>query len=76
MARRFGGIAVESRISDRIDSPNVVAVFRPALLWPRRLMQSIGEAKSDPILAHEIAHLVRRDHWVALLELLVGVVWW
>src|SRR6185312_8128465 len=28
------------------------------------------------ILAHELAHLARRDHWVVRLELLVEAVWW
>src|SRR5262249_52938010 len=28
------------------------------------------------ILAHELAHLRRRDHWVSRLELAAGLLWW
>ena len=35
-----------------------------------------GSTAGRGILAHELAHLARGDHWVVRLELLVEAVWW
>src|SRR5262249_21456549 len=41
-------------------------------LWNR-----LGEDERATLLAHELAHLRRRDHWVRGLELLAtGLYWW
>lgn len=50
---------------------------RPTLLLPDRLVSGLDPHRLDALLAHELAHLVRRDHWVRWLELTVTVVcWW
>jgi RND family efflux transporter MFP subunit len=37
----------------------------------------MDEHERDAVLAHELAHLKRRDHWVRRLEALVlGIYWW
>jgi beta-lactamase regulating signal transducer with metallopeptidase domain len=47
-------------------------VFLPAALW-----YELSGAQQDTLLAHELSHLRRRDHWVRWLELLaVGLYWW
>jgi beta-lactamase regulating signal transducer with metallopeptidase domain len=44
----------------------------PAELWPR-----LDDEQRDTLLAHELAHLRRGDHWVRRLEFLVlGLYWW
>jgi bla regulator protein BlaR1 len=49
----------------------------PRLLLPWTLWQRLAPEQQDTLLAHELAHLRRRDHWVRLLELLVlGLYWW
>jgi beta-lactamase regulating signal transducer with metallopeptidase domain len=50
---------------------------RPRLFVPGGLLAVVDEAGLATLLAHELAHLRRRDHWVRLLELLVrGLYWW
>jgi beta-lactamase regulating signal transducer with metallopeptidase domain len=50
---------------------------RPRLLLPVTLWQRLSAQQQDTILAHELAHLRRKDHWVRRLELLVlGLYWW
>jgi hypothetical protein len=49
---------------------------RPKLLVPGRLIKSVEVARWRGILAHELAHLCRGDHWVGRLELIAGLVWW
>jgi beta-lactamase regulating signal transducer with metallopeptidase domain len=47
-------------------------VFLPEALWPR-----LTGGQREAILAHELAHLRRRDHWVRRLEFVVlGLYWW
>jgi beta-lactamase regulating signal transducer with metallopeptidase domain len=59
-------------------SPMVWAVFgRPRVLLPRRLWNALSPEQRETVLAHELAHLARGDHWLRRLELLVlGVYWW
>lgn len=59
-------------------SPMLLALGRrarlllPADLWPR-----LSPRQQDALLAHELAHLRRGDHWARRLELLVlGLYWW
>jgi beta-lactamase regulating signal transducer with metallopeptidase domain len=49
----------------------------PRLLLPEGLLARLGPEQRATLLAHELAHLRRRDHWVRVLELLVlGLYWW
>ena len=49
----------------------------PRLLLPASLLHRLNEEQWDTLLAHELAHLRRRDHWIRMLELLVlGLYWW
>ncbi|MCI0456674.1 MAG: M48 family metalloprotease [Gemmataceae bacterium] len=59
-------------------APMLWAVGRaPRLLLPEDLLGRLDEAQRATLLAHELAHLRRRDHWVRMLELLVlGLYWW
>jgi hypothetical protein len=49
----------------------------PRLLVPSRLWGRLSEVERSTLLAHELAHLRRRDHWVRILEMVVtGLYWW
>jgi bla regulator protein BlaR1 len=49
----------------------------PRLLLPEGLWNQLSAAQQDTLLAHELAHLRRRDHWVRWLELAaVALYWW
>ena len=63
-------------VSPVLCSPLVCALGRPKLLWPAALGEQLPKAAREAVLLHELAHLRRRDHWVAWLELAAGVVWW
>jgi len=65
------------RVPARI-SPLVWALLeRPRLLLPARLLETLSREEVDCLLAHELAHVRRRDHLVRLLELVVaGLFWW
>jgi beta-lactamase regulating signal transducer with metallopeptidase domain len=59
-------------------SPMVWALGRrPCLLFPAGLLERLDGEGRAPLLAHELAHLRRRDHWLRLLELAAtGLYWW
>ena len=47
------------------------------LILPSDLLARLDSAETDTLLAHELAHLSRRDHWVRHLELAaLGLFWW
>jgi beta-lactamase regulating signal transducer with metallopeptidase domain len=51
--------------------------FAPRLLIPSTLWQRLTAKQQDTLLAHELAHLRRRDHWIRRLEFVVlGLYWW
>ncbi|HXG12624.1 MAG TPA: M56 family metallopeptidase [Gemmataceae bacterium] len=50
---------------------------RPRLLLPTGLVERLDTEQLATLLAHELAHLRRRDHWVRALEVVVtGLFWW
>jgi len=55
----------------------LVWVLGPArLLWPEAMLSGFSRESRRTIIAHELAHLARRDHWVARLEAVATVFWW
>jgi beta-lactamase regulating signal transducer with metallopeptidase domain len=59
-------------------SPMLWALGRdPRILIPRGLWDQVSDDQRETLLAHELAHYRRRDHWVRVLELLaLGLYWW
>src|SRR5207249_4123696 len=59
--------------SDDVTSPMVVNPFRPAVLLPPGFAESLTPNEARMALAHEIAHIRRRDLWLAWVPALVQV---
>jgi beta-lactamase regulating signal transducer with metallopeptidase domain len=58
-------------------SPLVWAVGRRTrLVLPGGLLERLGASQRATLLAHELAHLRRRDHWVRWLELAATSLYW
>lgn len=57
---------------DHIDSPFILGFVRPKIYLPSALESS----DADYVLAHERAHLQRRDHWWKPLGFLLLCVYW
>lgn len=59
-------------LSEFVDTPFILGVLRPRIYLPA----GMPEALRGPVLAHEKAHLERRDHlWKLLAYLLLAVYW-
>jgi beta-lactamase regulating signal transducer with metallopeptidase domain len=83
--------AAATRVSGRLGvrrAPPVLAVDAPispmlwwkggrvVLVFPAGLLADLSPAERDALLAHEVAHLRRGDHWVRLLELAASAGFW
>src|SRR5262245_41438844 len=76
IARHLGVRPPRALIVPRILSPFVWCLGRLRLVWPDTLLGRVEVERSRGIIAHELAHVRRRDHWVSWLELAAGIVWW
>lgn len=63
--------------------PMLAGLARPVVLLPVRVVTGLPPRELEAILAHELAHLLRKDHWTNLLCLAAGTlyfyhpaVWW
>jgi beta-lactamase regulating signal transducer with metallopeptidase domain len=58
-------------------SPLLTAVIgKPRLLLPAALWARLNETQRATLLAHELAHWKRGDHWVRRLEFAVTALYW
>jgi beta-lactamase regulating signal transducer with metallopeptidase domain/uncharacterized coiled-coil DUF342 family protein len=74
---------VPLRLSDTLESPVAAGWWRPVVLVPAALVASMLVELLEALLAHELAHVRRRDYLVNLLQGAVEtllfyhpVVWW
>ena len=59
-------------LCDAVRSPFILGFFRPRIYLP----SDISQEQLPHVLAHEQAHLRRRDHWWKLLGFLLLAVYW
>jgi len=57
---------------DRISTPFILGIIRPRIYLPTLL----GAEEAKSVIAHEQAHLARRDHWWKPLGFLLLTVYW
>ena len=55
--------AVPVLVSDSAASPFAFGIFRPAIMLPAKMAQSLSSEEMAALLGHEAAHLRRRDLW-------------
>ena len=76
LLKRRVGASVETEpgvfVADGLSFPFVLGVFRPKIYLP----PSLDPAQREMILAHERAHLKRRDHLIKPLAFLLLSVYW
>jgi len=56
--------------------PGICGVFRPVLLWPAGISTHLDDGQLAAIVAHEVAHVERRDNLLAVLHMCVEAVFW
>jgi beta-lactamase regulating signal transducer with metallopeptidase domain len=63
-------------ISPEVAGPVAGGVFRPRVLLPKGLADSLDAARLRDVLIHECAHVLRRDHLIGLLQRVAGALFW
>lgn len=64
-------------VIDAVVAPMLSAgLRRPMVILPRPVLQSLNDDQLRSIIAHEIAHLARRDHWTHALASVIGSLFW
>lgn len=77
LARELGlPRAPRVRVAAARIAPAVTAAPRPEIVLPGELLANLPDAQIDALLAHELAHVKRRDPWLRPLELLIVALWW
>jgi beta-lactamase regulating signal transducer with metallopeptidase domain len=61
---------------EKLHSPILFGVLRPTIAIPRQALESLPPEQIRPILLHELAHLRRKDLWMAFFQLCVQVLYW
>jgi beta-lactamase regulating signal transducer with metallopeptidase domain len=88
---RFDALAADMRVrvpvailrSSLVSVPLVIGWVRPLILMPIALLGGLSPMQLDAIIAHELAHVRRRDYLVNLMQVLAETllfyhpaVWW
>lgn len=64
------------RLSSQRTEPGIFGIFLPVLVWPEALSARLDDEHIEAIMAHELAHVRRRDNLTAALHMLVEVLFW
>lgn len=64
------------RITDETDAPFAMGAFRPTIVIPRAIADQLQHDQLTIIIAHELAHIRRRDLLIGWFETVVSIVWW
>ena len=76
VAGQVGVRVPEVRLLRGIASPSVWCFGTPRLIWPADDDVSRPASSRATLLAHELAHLARKDHWVSWLEVPAAALFW
>ncbi len=75
--------AVRVLVSPLADTPSVVGWLRPVILIPPACLMGLTAEQLETVIAHEIAHILRHDYLVNVLQSVVEAllfyhpaVWW
>lgn len=84
MTAQFG-IKDRIRIGEslRIHSPMILGFWKPVILFPVGMINHLNLQETEAILAHELAHFVRKDVYINIVQTLIEAllyyhpaIWW
>jgi beta-lactamase regulating signal transducer with metallopeptidase domain len=74
--RWFGRRNLLAVVSNLVDVPAVVGWWKPVILIPTSALVGLSALQIEALLAHELAHVRRRDGWVNLLQAVSEVIFY
>ena len=83
LASRLSVTCPRMLTSSAVTTPIVVGWLRPVILVPANLLSDITQDHFEPVLAHELAHIGRRDYLLNVIQAVIEAllffhpgVWW
>jgi beta-lactamase regulating signal transducer with metallopeptidase domain len=80
LVRAARPLALETAAAVRVTSatlePGLVGILKPVLLLPERLLDQLAPGELESIVAHELAHLRRRDNLTFALHMVSELLFW
>ena len=76
LAALMGVTAPAVRVIDGTHAPFIWPAGAATLVLPGEWPADTTKTSIDGLIVHELAHLKRRDHFVAWMQLVAGVIWW
>ncbi len=61
-------------VSSHIAAPMSLGFFKPAILIPQALLDTLSDSELEHVVLHELAHLRRRDDWTNLAQKLIEAI--
>ena len=69
--------------SRHVKSPMILGFFKPIILFPVGIINQLDFKETEAILAHELAHFVRKDIYINIIQTIIEVlfyyhpaIWW
>ena len=62
--------------SDAVTGPIAAGILRGTVVLPKKLIDQVEPSELAEVLVHEVAHVVRRDQIVVLVQNLVSAIYW
>ncbi|WP_235298219.1 M56 family metallopeptidase [Portibacter marinus] len=76
-------MVIKVKESIKILQPSVIGIIKPAIYFPIGLVNSIDPREAEAILAHELAHIIRNDFLINIVQSIIETfyyfhpaVWW
>ena len=70
------GLVAASEIAGEIDGPVVWGVWRPVIVLPEGLAETLSIGELEAVMMHELIHVKRRDNLLGNLRMLVCCLFW
>jgi beta-lactamase regulating signal transducer with metallopeptidase domain len=75
-ARPAPGLPADVRVTDAEIEPSAARVIRPVVLLPATLLQTLAPAQLEAVIAHERAHIARRDNLFSHIQRCIESLFW
>lgn len=66
-----------------VQTPMMIGHLKPVILIPASMLSGLTEEQLEAVIAHEMAHIYRKDYWINLLQSVVEIIfffhpalWW
>ena len=73
---QFGDVQYPVSQSLYTSTPMVVGLFKPMVILPAHIVDTLEAQYLRPIIEHEIAHIKRGDLWMSMMQELLAIVFW